>query len=340
MNPVEKQVIRIGYVALADAAPILTAAQLGLDEKYGLKFVLSLEASWAGVRDKLLSGELDAAHVLYGLVYGVQLGIGGPKEDMAVLMGLNRNGQAITLSQQLAAQGALDGPSLARLMRNAPRSYTFAQTFPTGTHAMWLYYWLAANGIDPLRDARVITVPPPQMVAAMRAGQMDGFCVAEPWGRRAVEEGVGVRAAATSEIWPDHPEKVLGCTREFVQRHPDTCRAMTAAILEACRWLDLQAPGEMRFYDDGAVNFPWLSDGMWFMTQLRRWGLLKNDPDYLAVAQAVNQIALYKQAAELAGVPLPSSPMRSSTLMDGKVWDGSDPKAYAASFKIGKYDER
>jgi nitrate/nitrite transport system substrate-binding protein len=355
----EKKEINIGFMPLTDCASVVMASLLGLDEKYGVKFVLSKEASWAGVRDKLSSGDLDAAHVLYGLIYGVQMGIGGQKKDMAVLMNLNHNGQAITLSGKLAQQGAVDGPSLAKLMRDEPRGYTFAQTFPTGTHAMWLYYWLAAHGIHPLRDAKVITVPPPQMVATMQAGNMDGFCAGEPWNQRAIMDGVGITAAMTQDIWPDHPEKVLGCSLDFVRRYPNTCRAMVAAILDAGKWIDSSPAnqrqmaetiaskayvntskeaieqgvlGAMKFYNDGAVNFPYLSDGMWFLTQHRRWGLLKEDPDYLAVAQAVNQITLYRQAAELTGTPLPSGSMRSSTLMDGKVWDGSDPAAYAASF--------
>ena len=124
----------------------------------------------------------------------VQLGIGGQKKDMAVLMGLNHNGQAITLSKKLADKGAVDGASLYKLMQTDKREYTFAQTFPTGTHAMWLYSWLAANGINPMKDAKVITVPPPQMVANMRVGNMDGFCVGEPWGHRAIVDGVGITA--------------------------------------------------------------------------------------------------------------------------------------------------
>ncbi|MCO5761706.1 MAG: ABC transporter substrate-binding protein [Chromatiaceae bacterium] len=117
------------------------------DEKYGIKIIPTKEASWASVRDKLVNGELDAAHVLYGLIYGVQLGIGGPKKDMANLMTLNNNGQAISLSKALADKGAMDGPSLAKLMAKEKREYTFAGTFPTGTHAMWMHYWLAAAGI-------------------------------------------------------------------------------------------------------------------------------------------------------------------------------------------------
>ena len=371
----EKSTVRIGFMPLTDCASLVMAAHLGFDRQYGIEIVLSKEASWAAVRDKLNNGELDAAHALYGMVYGVQLGIGAIQRDMAVLMNLNHNGQGITLSRALAEQGAVDGASLARLMREQPRSYTFAQTFPTGTHAMWLYYWLAAHGIDPLTDARVITVPPSQMVANLVAGHMDGFCVGEPWGHRAIMDGVGITAATSQQIWPAHPEKVLGVTADFVRDNPNTCRALIAAVLDASRWIDASAanqrqmaetiaaaacvntgrdvieerilghyqdglgktwddPDCLHFYADGRVNYPYLSDGMWFMTQHRRWGLLRSDPDYLAVAGQVQQIALYKEAAALTGTPVPDATMRSSTLIDGVVWDGTDPAAYAAGFKI------
>ncbi|WP_414648758.1 CmpA/NrtA family ABC transporter substrate-binding protein [Collimonas sp.] len=371
----EKTEVKIGFIPLTDCASVVMASLLGFDKKYGIKIILSKEASWAGVRDKLANGELDAAHVLSGLIYGVQMGIGGQKKDMAILMGLNNNGQAITLSKKLADKGAVDGASLAKLMASDKREYTFAQTFPTGTHAMWLYYWLAANGVNPLKDAKVITVPPPQMVANMRVGNMDGFCVGEPWGHRAIVDGVGITAITTQEIWKDHPEKVLGTTAEFAAKNPNTCRALIAAVLEAGKWIDTSLanknkmaeaiadksyvntskdvidqrimgryqnglgktwddPNYMKFYNDGLVNFPYLSDGMWFMTQHRRWGLLKSDPDYLAVAKSVSQIALYKDAAAMTKTPLPKDVLRTSKLMDGTVWDGKDPKAYAASFKI------
>jgi nitrate/nitrite transport system substrate-binding protein len=221
----EKEEVKIGFIPLTDCASVVMASVLGFDKKYGIKIVLSKESSWAGVRDKLVNGELDAAHVLYGLVYGVQMGIGGVRKDMAVLMNLNQNGQAITLSKKLADKGAIDGPSLAKLMQTDKREYSFAQTFPTGTHAMWLYYWLATYGINPLKDAKVITVPPPQMVANMRVGNMDGFCVGEPWNHRAIVDGVGITAATTQDIWRDHPEKNLGTTFEWVKAHPNTARA-------------------------------------------------------------------------------------------------------------------
>ncbi|MDP2032407.1 MAG: CmpA/NrtA family ABC transporter substrate-binding protein, partial [Polaromonas sp.] len=155
----EKKEVKIGFIPLTDCASVVMASVMGFDKKHGVTIIPSKEASWPGVRDKLVNGELDFAHVLYGLIYGVHMGTAGPKKDMAVLMNLNHNGQAITLSKKIADKGAVDGAGLAKLMASDKREYTFAQTFPTGTHAMWLYYWLAANGINPMKDAKVITVP-------------------------------------------------------------------------------------------------------------------------------------------------------------------------------------
>lgn len=370
----ELKEVKVGFIPLTDCASVVIASVMKFDEKYGIKIIPSKEASWAGVRDKLVNGELHASHALYGLIYGVHLGIGGQKKDMAVLMTLNHNGQAITLSNQLKDKGATSGESLKKLIASDKREYTFANTFPTGTHAMWLNYWLAHNGIDPVQDVKTITVPPPQMVANMRVGNMDGYCVGEPWGNRAIADKIGFTATTTQDIWKDHPEKVLGCTAEFVQKYPNTARAMVMAVLEASKYIDIMAnrrgvseiiadksyvncpvdiidqrmdgdyedglgkkwkdPNMMKFYNEGMVNFPFLSDGMWFLTQHKRWGLLKEHPDYLAVARQINQIDLYKQAAAQVKVPVPKDVMRSSKFFDGKVWDGKDPKKYADSFKL------
>jgi nitrate/nitrite transport system substrate-binding protein len=371
----EKEEVRIGFIPLTDCASVVMASVLGFDKKYGVKIIPTKEASWAGVRDKLVNGELDMAHVLYGLIYGVHLGVSGPKKDMAVLMTLNNNGQAITLSKKLADKGAVDGPGLAKLMASDKREYTFAQTFPTGTHAMWLYYWMASYGINPIKDAKVITVPPPQMVANMRVGNMDGYCVGEPWNHRAIADGIGITGVTTQDIWKDHPEKVLGTTADFVKQNPNTARAVMMAILEAGKWIDASLanknkmaetiadksyvntsvdvinqrilgryqngmgktwddPNHMKFFNDGAVNFPYLSDGMWFLTQHKRWGLLKEHPDYLAVAKQINQVDLYKQAASALKVSVPKDVMRTSKMIDGVVWDGKDPKKYADGFAV------
>jgi nitrate/nitrite transport system substrate-binding protein len=268
--------------------------------------------------------------------------------------------------------------TLAAAMRRGTRRFTFAHTFPTGNHAMLLYYWLAAGGIDPVRDAQVVTVPPSQMAVNLAAGHMDGFCAGEPWSARAQLDGSGFTVATSQDIWPDHPGKALGATAAFVDANPHACRSLIAAVLEAGRWLDASEenrdaaaevlaspayvnadrraiaarlhgqydnglgrrwidPDPVRFYDEGEAVFPYLSDGMWFMTQHRRWGLLRDDVDYAAVASRVNRVGLYREAAVLAGVPAPSNLMRRSVLMDGKVWDGADPDAYISSFPLRRH---
>lgn len=373
----EKKELRIGFIPLTDCASVVMAAVKKFDEKYGIKIIPSKEASWAAMRDKLLSGELDAAHVLYGMVYGLQLGVAGPQRDMAVLMTINNNGQAITLSNQFKRAGVTDASALKQhIDASAKGTYTFAQTFPTGTHAMWLYYWLANAGIHPFDDIRNVVVPPPQMVMNMKIGNMSGFCVGEPWNQRAIAENIGFTAVTSQQIWPDHPEKVLGSTASWVSAHPNSARALTSAVLDAARWIDSSAANReetaqvvagrayintkpaiitgrmlgnyenglgntwqdahaMRFFHDGEVSFPYLSDGMWFLTQQQRWGLLPAEPDYLAVAKQINRIDIYRQAATaVGGVNLPSSDMRASTLIDGKRWDGSNPAEYANSFTV------
>ncbi|WP_148926201.1 CmpA/NrtA family ABC transporter substrate-binding protein [Stutzerimonas stutzeri] len=372
----EKHVVNLGFMALTDAASLIVAATQGFAQPYGLTLNLQRQSSWSSVRDKLVEGELDAAHGLYGLIYAVHLGIGGSaRKDMAVLMGLAQNGQSISLSNELKAAGVTDPDALGKCVRQSGAKLTLAQTFPTGTHALWLYYWLAAHGIHPLTDVRTVVVPPSQMVAHLRARRIDGFCAGEPWGAQAIEEDMGFTIATSQSIWADHPEKVLGCTREFVDQYPNTARALVMAILEASRFIDesqenrrstaqliagsdyVNAPvasiesrflGQyedglghawldkhpLRFFGNGEVNMPYHSDGLWFMTQLRRWGLLREDPDYLAVAQSVQQTSLYRDAASALNIAVPDSPMRSAMLVDGSRWDGSDPAGYARSFAL------
>lgn len=366
--------VNIGFIPLTDCAPLVLASTMGFDEKYGIKIRLSKEASWSAIRDKLISGDLHAAHALYGMVYGVELGIGAQQKAMAVLMTLNQNGQGITLSNQLKTLGIVTGSDLSEFLKQHTSKLSFAQTFPTGTHAMWLYYWLASQNIHPLRDIKTTVVSPPQMVANISAGNVAGYCAGEPWNARAVYDNVGFTVATSQDIWADHPEKVLGVTAEFADAYPQTCRAMIMAVLEACRYLDVMAhrsevtavlaakeyvnaPQQViydrfigqydngngkqwqdahaiKFFNDGAVTFPYLSDAMWFMTQFKRWGLLKTHPDYLAVANKVNRIDLYQQAAQALGIAVPQHTMRSSRLIDEVIWDGSHPAAYADNFSI------
>lgn len=371
----EKNSLNLGFMALTDSASLIVAATQEFAQPYGLSLKLQRQSSWAGLRERLQTGELDAAQGLYGLIYGMHLGLNGSAAvPMAVLMGLAQNGQSINLSARLQGAAVRDGEALAQHVRQSGARLTFAHTFPTGTHAMWLYYWLASLGIHPLQDVDSVVVPPAQMVAHLRAGRIDGFCAGEPWGAQAVAEGQGFTLCTSQALWPDHPEKVLGCTREFVETCPNAARALVMAVLEASRFLDasdenrraaaslisapafLNAPLEvieprfcgryedgngnawldphpLRYCADGAVNMPYLSDGMWFLTQFRRWGLLREEPDYLTVASTVQQTALYTDAAAALGLEV-SPTMRSSRLFDGKLWDGSDPAAYTRSFEL------
>ncbi|HTR05087.1 MAG TPA: CmpA/NrtA family ABC transporter substrate-binding protein [Paraburkholderia sp.] len=367
----EKTHLKIGFVPLADAAPLVAAKLLEFGHAHGLTLELSRQPSWAALRDKLLSGELDAAHSLYGLVYGVQLGLGGPQTDMAVLMVLNRNGQAISLSNRLADALATHG-TLPRALATLERKPVFAQTFPTGTHAMWLYYWLASQGVHPLRDIESVVIPPPQMVSALAQDRLDGLCVGEPWPGLAERRGVGRTIIRSGEIWPDHPEKVLACRRDFVARHPNTARALVQTMLEACRWLDgegnrreiaqwlarpemldvdgeliaerleadaaASAPG-MKFFEEGRVNYPRESEGVWFLTQFERWGMLARRGDYSEIAQGLNQTALYREAAEAMGVEVPRE-FADPVFVDGRTWDGLDAAGYVEAFAIKADRER
>lgn len=372
----EKSALNLGFMALTDSASLVVAATQGFAQPYGLTLNLQRQSSWAGLRDRLLSGELDAAQGLYGLIYGIQLGLGGtPATDMAVLMGLCQNGQSINLSAPLMRDGVTCAEALQQHVRQNGAPLTLAHTFPTGTHALWLYYWLASHGIHPLRDVRTLVVPPAQMVEHLRAGRIDGFCAGGPWGALAVDEGMGFTLATSQQIWPDHPEKVLGTTRTFVEQYPNTARALVMSLLDASRFIEasednlrsaaqlisgseyVDAPlasieprllgryqdglghawqdaHPLRFFDGGRANMPWLSDGLWFMTQFRRWGLLREDLDYLGIARQVQQLALYREAAEALGIDVPQAEMRRSTLIDGRVWDGSDPAGYARSFDL------
>lgn len=335
----------VGFMPLLDAAPLVAAVRLGLDRRQGLHLRLHRQASWAAVRDRLLSGELDATHAMSAMVLGVQTGIGGPRADLAILTGLNRNGQAIVLSGALAdalEQATAAGQSLGAVLRTLPRRPVFAQTFPTGTHAVWLYRWLALQGVEPMRDIEAVSLPPSTMPQALADGVLDGFCAGEPWGEQVEVLGIGRRVVRTGELWPGHPEKVLACRRDFVELEPGVVVALTTAVLDACRWLDadplhrLQAaewlaepdciglpaerlaacllpragepPGQcLQFHAGGLANAPSLAEGRWFLGQFRRWGWLppvvsSADDDWLAEVYRLDD---WRKAADALGIVQP-----------------------------------
>lgn len=375
----ETHQLKIGFIPLTDCASVVMAYELGLYKKYGLDVTLSKEASWAAVRDKLTIGENQASHLLYGMAYASTLGITGSegqKKEMVIPMALNQNGQVITLSNDLKKSGIKTLTDLKKQIdaEKGKRVYTFAMTFPPGTHAMWIRYWLASGGIDPDNDVKLITIPPPQMVANMRIGNMDGYCVGEPWGARAIFDGIGWTILTTQQLWKNHPEKVLGMTKEFAEKNPKTVKALLMAIIEASQYIDkienrakvaevisrkeyVNAPTEvilgrfqgrtdfgdgklvddpyyMKFYRDGEVTYPLKSHGLWFLTQHRRWGFIDKPIDYKKVVDQVNRTDFYQEAAKSLGIPVPKEEYKKETLFDGIEFDPADPEGYVQKFKI------
>ena len=369
--------VRIGIIALTDCSSIVMAHELGLFKKHGIESTISKEASWAVIRDRLTLGENQASHLLLGIPYAATMGLqGSPVKPMVIPMYLNRNGQAITLTKALLEKGVKTPQQLKPLALEAKAKgapMTFAMTYPPGTHAMWMRYWLAAGGINPDRDVTLITIPPAQMVANMKVGKMDGYCVGEPWGARAIADGIGFTAITTQQIWKDHPEKVLGFTEEFALRNPRTVKAMMRAVLEASQWNDkldnrvrmAEVVGQPQYvnaakevilgrmlgdydYGDGRkekdkyymtffdrqTNFPMKSHGTWWLSQFRRWGMVKELPDYKGLVDRVHRPDIYREVAKEMGVETPREDTRKETFFDGGVFDPADPEKYAKSFAV------
>jgi nitrate/nitrite transport system substrate-binding protein len=240
--------LKFGMIALTDCSPIVIAHEKGLFKKYGIESTVSKGASWAAIRDSLSNGDIQATHMLIGMPIASTMGLlGSPKKPMIAPWLLNRNGQSITLKADLKGKVAGDPKALKPLVdaaKAAGTPMTFAMTFPPGTHAMWMRYYLAAGGINPgdatgaNADVALVTIPPAQMVANMKVDKMDGFCVGEPWNARSIADGIGFTSVNTQEIWPDHPEKVCAFTAEFAEKNPRTVKAVLKALHEASVWLD------------------------------------------------------------------------------------------------------
>jgi len=371
--------IRIGIIALTDCASIVVAHEKGFFREEGLDVTISKEASWAAIRDKLYLGENHATHMLYGTPYASTLGLGGaPARPLIIPWVLNMNGQAITLNTELRDRGVRAPTDLQKLLAEEkaagkpPR--TFAMTYPPGTHAMWIRYWLASGGINPDKDVSLITIPPPQMVANMKVGKMDGFCVGEPWNARAIGDGIGFTATTTQAIWKNHPEKVCAFTAEFAEKNPRTVRAVLRGLHRSSVFIDdlgnrpevaaivsrpeyINCPKEIILgrllgkYDMGDgkgerfdpdymrfherdANFPWKSHGVWFLTQFRRWGMLPQAPDYEKVVAQVHRPDIYREVAREVAIAAPAGDMRRETLGDGVAFDPAEPEAYAMGFSV------
>lgn len=369
--------LNFGMIALTDCSPIVMAHERGLFKKYGINSKVTKGANWAAIRDGLTNGDLQATHMLLGMPLASTMGLlGSPKKPMVVPWLLNRNGQAISLKTELKGKVGADPKALKPIVeeaKQAGKKMTFAMTFPPGTHAMWMRYYLAAGGIDPDRDVSLIVVPPAQMVANMKIGKMDGFCVGEPWNARVIKDGIGYTAASTQDLWPDHPEKVCAFTAEFAQKNPKTVKGVLKALHEASVWLDVLAnrpeqcaivsratyincPPELilgrlqghydygdgrkkedknyMIFSDRNCNYPQAKYALWFLSQFRRWGMTTGAPDYQGIARQVMRADLYEEAMKELGYTHGGANGDPETLFDGVKFDPAQPEAYAQGFAV------
>ncbi|MDZ4289686.1 MAG: CmpA/NrtA family ABC transporter substrate-binding protein [Prosthecobacter sp.] len=247
------QPVRIGFIPLADCAPLLVAKERELFRKHGVKVELSCEVGWATIREKLLYNQVDAAHAIAGLALAMRLGLSTPPCRVVAPFVFNLHGNAITLSRDLWNRGVRDAASLRKLIRSSTsRRFTFGMVSRYSTHNFLLRRWLASGGIAADKDVRIVPLPPTQMAANLAAGVIDGYCVGEPWNSAAVAKGSGWIVATSEDLAPNHPEKVLLMVEKFAQQHRDQAAAITAALADACAFCDAKEnrPEVVRILND------------------------------------------------------------------------------------------
>jgi nitrate/nitrite transport system substrate-binding protein len=355
---------KLGFIALTDAAPLIIAKEKGLFAKYGMTGVEVLkQASWPVTRDNLELGSggggIDGAHILSPMPYFMTLGtITKTKQPvpMYILARLNTQGQAISLANTYKdAKVQLKSDPLKEAFAKAKsggKEIKAAITFPGGNHDLWTRYWLASGGIDPTQDVSVIPVPPPQMVANMKVGSMEMFCVGEPWNAQLVNQKLGYSALVTGQLWKNHPEKAFTVRKDWADKNPKAALALLKAVLEAQRWCDdpankeemvkiisdrqyLKVPpedilgrlqgkvdfGDGRTLDDPDLamkfwrdnaSYPYKSHDLWFLTEDIRWGFLPASTDTKKIIDEVNREDLWKAAAQAIGVPAAEIPTSTS----------------------------
>ena len=241
LRPLPVKRVRVGFIALADFAPLLVAESLGLFSKYNIEVELVREVGWATVREKILYGQLDAAHAIAGLALSMRLGLDGVTCNTIAPFVFNLNGNAITLARDLWLRGVRDAVTLNKLIRSTPqRLFTFGIVSRVSSHNFLLRRWLKQGGIDPDKDVRLVVLPPTQMVGALTAGLIDGYCVGEPWNSVAIMNGTGWCPASSEDLAPNHPEKILLTTEEFADERPLELKALIQALYEACAFCDAE----------------------------------------------------------------------------------------------------
>jgi len=352
---------RLGFIALTDSSPLIIAKERGYFTKHGLPDVeVVKQASWGATRDNLVLGSerggIDGGHVLSPLPYLMTTGAvtNGAPTPMYILARLNLNGQAISVGNDLKAVkvGLNSAGAKAKFqqLKAAGNIAKVAMTFRGGTHDLWVRYWLAAGGINPETDLATIVIPPAQMVANLKAGTQDAFCVGEPWGGQTVDQKIGYTACLTSELWYNHPEKAFTLRSAWADRYPRAAQALTAAVMEAQIWCDRMAnrpamcsivSGRQYInvpmadilprlqgsidYGDGRVvhgsthymkfwadeaSFPFKSHDLWFLTEDQRWGVLPHALNRAALVNKVNRADVWRAAAKSIGVAAPASDSR------------------------------
>ncbi len=373
----------LGYIALMDAAPLIIAKENGLFAKYGMPDVeVSKQASWGTTRDNLVLGGdrngIDGAHILSPMPYLISTGkvTNNQPVPMYLMARLNVDAQAISVAEEYKSlKVSMDSSPLKAAFaakRAKGEAVNIAVTFPGGTHDLWMRYWLAAGGIDPDKDVAMIVVPPPQMVANMKVGNTECFCVGEPWNHQLVNQKIGYTALMTGELWKHHPEKALGMRAEWVDKYPSAARAILMAVMEAQQWADKNREALAEIvsrrqwfnvpvadmkdravgvidYGDGRVvkdstqymkywnenaSYPFKSHDTWFLTEDIRWGYLEPTLDIKALVNKVNREDLWREAAVSLNVAKDQIP--ASTSRGKETWfDGKvfDPEDPMAYLK-------
>lgn len=421
----EKDELKLGFIKLTDMAPLAIAYEKGFFEDEGLFVTLEAQANWKVLLDRVITGELDGAHMLAGQPLAATIGF-GTKSHIVTPLSMDLNGNAITVSNAvwemmkphvpMGADGKPVHPIKADALKPVVdkfkadgKPFNMGMVFPVSTHNYELRYWLAAGGINPgfyspsdisgqiKADALLSVTPPPQMPSTLEAGTIVGYCVGEPWNQAAVFKGIGVPVVTDYEIWKNNPEKVFGMTAEFVEKNPNTTLAIVKAMIRAAMWLDennnanreeavkiLSQPqyvgadakviansmtgtfeyekGDKRpvpdfntFFRDFAT-YPYYSDAIWYLTQMRRWGQIpdyKDDAWFAETAKSVYKPDIYMKAAELLvaegkakkdDFPFGSDgyrpPVPASDFIDGIAYDAHKPNAYIDAMKIGLKDHQ
>lgn len=369
----------IGFIPLLDCAPLVAASERGFAAEEGLELTLVREASWANIRDRLIVGHFDAAHMLGPMAVAGTLGIGHVSVPIVAPCALGLGGNAIAVSlrlwEQMRREGAaagspprIQGMTLKRVLAARARAglgqLTFGMVYPFSCHNYELRHWLAAAGVDPDRDVRLVVIPPPLLGDAMRAGHIDGFCVGEPWSSVAVDAGVAAIISSTTAIWPLSPEKVLGCRADWAHRHRPELAALIRALYRSALWCErpdnhaqlaklLSEPRHVGVApelllrglrgrliltpDEGArqfadfylpasrwATFPWTSHALWYYTQMVRWRQVELVAEHPALAAGTFRPDIYREALAPLEVEMPREDTKIEAFFDDRVFDPSD----------------